>query len=650
MTIEEAGRVLPVDHTYVVNLDRRADRLAAVTKQLGRVGVEFERFSAVDAASPDFLRYSWANSKVDKTRIKTPGALACLMSHANVICNAKMRGYSRIAVFEDDVVLHRDFANLIGAATAGDWELLYLGATQVEWEHVEPSICGTYRASRTLGTFAMLIDGMIYDDLLDAYAELLEPADEAIARFVQPRKRCRVVYPNLCAADVRNSDIRGECNQVAFARLVRLDMENYYFEGFEPAEIATRSWLDDITIGITHFDRPEHLGRLIASIRDRYPAVRIVVADNSKIHRDMQLPGGAELIQLAPDDGVCASRNACATACRTKYLLQLEEDFVFTDETDLHKFWEVLEGDPLVGIVGGSLWGRGNLHDYATDFSFFDETIYFRPASGAWRAINGVPCRPCDMVFDFYLARREALVSCPWDNDLVIGGELPDFFLRLTRLGRWKTVHTPTVRAQHDVFGRSEHYTEHRQRSKEFLQLFLAKHRFRSMDVDPRLNWRHAPDGCVSRPNIIVHGAPHSGLTVVAKMLSQLGWNTAYTVDEKLNTPLLKDINKAIISGNFSDETRRQMLAFVRGQRQPWVIKDVGFASTIDKWVDTLSAYGSGTREYPLLVSVRRDQNAIEQHAGLRRKRGEPQIVTRDLLRKIETDFANWPWGKLEID
>ena len=133
-------------------------------------------------------------------------------------------------------------------------------------------------------------------------------------------------------------------------------------------------------------------------------------------------------------------------------------------------------------------------------------------------------------------------------------------------------------------------------------------------------------------------------------MLSQLGWNTAYTVDEKLNTPLLKDINKAIISGNFSDETRRQMLAFVRGQRQPWVIKDVGFASTIDKWVDTLSAYGSGTREYPLLVSVRRDQNAIEQHAGLRRKRGEPQIVTRDLLRKIETDFANWPWGKLEID
>ncbi|HEY5312975.1 MAG TPA: DUF6171 family protein, partial [Pirellulales bacterium] len=71
---------------------------------------------------------------------------------------------------------------------------------------------------------------------------------------------------------------------------------------------TTDNWLRQVTFGITAFDRPRHLERLVASILEHYPGARIVVADNGR--QRAALPPSVELLELPYDCGLSAARNA----------------------------------------------------------------------------------------------------------------------------------------------------------------------------------------------------------------------------------------------------------------------------------------------------------------------------------------------------
>ena len=109
----------------------------------------------------------------------------------------------------------------------------------------------------------------------------------------------------------------------------------------------------DVTFGITSFDRPAELLNLIRSIRQRYPLVPINVADNGR--RRPPLPDSVRRINLPFDCGLSHARNALIDHLSTKYLLLLEDDFLFSEETSIEPLVEVLETDPEVGVVGGAI-------------------------------------------------------------------------------------------------------------------------------------------------------------------------------------------------------------------------------------------------------------------------------------------------------
>ena len=92
------------------------------------------------------------------------------------------------------------------------------------------------------------------------------------------------------------------------------------------------------TIIFTTIDRPDMVKRLVGSIRQFYPDIKIIVGDQNALSEEMRefySDNAVERIQLAYDCGVGVGRTECAMRASTEYILLCDDDFIFTPETDL---------------------------------------------------------------------------------------------------------------------------------------------------------------------------------------------------------------------------------------------------------------------------------------------------------------------------
>ena len=87
---------LPV---YVINLDRRPDRLASIAANLKYVGLPFERVPAIDAQSLP---------AVGKISLLNRGSRACLLSHAEALRRFLDTSHPAAAILEDDAEVAAD--------------------------------------------------------------------------------------------------------------------------------------------------------------------------------------------------------------------------------------------------------------------------------------------------------------------------------------------------------------------------------------------------------------------------------------------------------------------------------------------------------------------------------------------------------------
>lgn len=214
--------MLPVDRIYVLNLDRRVDRWRQMQRRLTQVGLQGDRFRAVDGCDPQVVAVF---QSLVGTPIRHSGALGCLLSHAAIIRDAKAFGHERIAVFEDDVIFAHDFDTRV-LDRLPVWDIVYLGATQPKWDNVVIQD-GFYRPHRTLGTWAMLLHKNCFDRVLAEYEKLEKSADLALSGLFHEDPRAFVVYPNLCITDISDSDIRKWANHRHLIDLCRWDVSRY---------------------------------------------------------------------------------------------------------------------------------------------------------------------------------------------------------------------------------------------------------------------------------------------------------------------------------------------------------------------------------------------------------------------------------------
>jgi GR25 family glycosyltransferase involved in LPS biosynthesis len=247
---------LGFDHIYLVNLRCAVDRRTAVQWSLNQAGLSYEIFSAFDGFSslgqellkmvsgravgelPGHLKYSdlekWRGGKF----LDSPGAVGYILTYVRILLDAQSRGFCRILILEDDVLLRHDFrvhlARLLDKLDP-NYKVLMLGASQYNWDSVDISKAeedGYYRprALDTCGSFAIAINITIADELIRELLCFNAPFDHIPMGQIYERypNQCHVAYPNIIIPDVGASYIREGRDQVSHAHKMRWPLE--YFD------------------------------------------------------------------------------------------------------------------------------------------------------------------------------------------------------------------------------------------------------------------------------------------------------------------------------------------------------------------------------------------------------------------------------------
>ncbi len=213
------------DKIYVLNLKRRPDRLKNIKSKLKKLKINFERFEAIDGDNIE-IDYDFSNFRPGKGMIENRYAYACLLSHFEIIKDAKENNYKRILIFEDDVLISKDIkVHLQKIKNINNWKLLYLGSSQYDWN--VDFIENFYLSKKSLGTFAYAIDRSIYDDILNS--KISKSVDNLLSDIQNKYYgECFTFYPNICVSDVTESNIREERIQEEHSIKMRWNIFNSY--------------------------------------------------------------------------------------------------------------------------------------------------------------------------------------------------------------------------------------------------------------------------------------------------------------------------------------------------------------------------------------------------------------------------------------
>jgi GR25 family glycosyltransferase involved in LPS biosynthesis len=190
---------------FLINLDRRPDRLKEATEQLTRAGIEFERFAAIDGhALP-----------LPKNETKGAGAFGCRLSHVRVLEQAISRGLKCVGVFEDDAVLADDFQLRLNAAlerVPEDWELLYLGTQHRQTP--TPVNDSIVRCTDCHRTHSYIVRGECIGKLYQIWSSNTGHVDHILNNTGAFRElKAYAIDPPITGQGNSKSDINGRVNQ-----------------------------------------------------------------------------------------------------------------------------------------------------------------------------------------------------------------------------------------------------------------------------------------------------------------------------------------------------------------------------------------------------------------------------------------------------
>lgn len=205
------------DGVFFINLDRRADRLDLITKQLEKVGISAERISAIDGSqlNPDPKIGNGWNHK---------GVAGCALSHRKLIKMAKDKKLKSFLVIEDDTIFSDDFNEKIDffmSQVPGDWDMIYFGGNHLG--KLKPVNTNIGRCTHTLTTNMYAMKDTMYDVVLENISESVEdlkmPVDVLYTNIQNNRKyNCYAFKPQLAWQDSIFSDIENKSQDLPYLR------------------------------------------------------------------------------------------------------------------------------------------------------------------------------------------------------------------------------------------------------------------------------------------------------------------------------------------------------------------------------------------------------------------------------------------------
>tara|TARA_B110000908_G_scaffold125909_1_gene147654 strand:+ start:2641 stop:4731 length:2091 start_codon:yes stop_codon:yes gene_type:complete len=243
------------DNVYVVNLKNQVENRLKVSHHLNEYGLNFQLFAAVNGYQGvplktydeykarelgSMVRYSSFNQKEierGKPFIESAGAVGYIFTHIKILKDAKEKGYKRILILEDDVILSHNLRENLDEfiqAIPNNWKVLQLGAAQYNWASVEEGLAlrdGYYHPRRldTCGSFAIAFDASVYDDLIEAESALEAPFDHLPLGEIYEKYlgKCFVAFPNIVTPCVAESSIRGGRCQVTHGKKMKWQIDSF---------------------------------------------------------------------------------------------------------------------------------------------------------------------------------------------------------------------------------------------------------------------------------------------------------------------------------------------------------------------------------------------------------------------------------------
>jgi GR25 family glycosyltransferase involved in LPS biosynthesis len=248
------------ERVFVLNLDRRPDRLQQFSRQAQKHRLLFERFPAVDgskapmsedwaayARSPvqpyprgtgrfkyeyDFY-YNYVNDlqriahleERDKKKVLSRGAWGYLLSMIQILRRAIEEDWESVVVFDDDCLFHCNLGaqfDRIMRVLPADWMLLSMGALQYNWtpKWITWHDRRLYHCNgSSVGSHAIAIQRSAFPMLLMKSEEMMLPFDVGALHTVKRMfaTRCFVMYPNLFIQDTTDTDIGDSAVQLSEA-------------------------------------------------------------------------------------------------------------------------------------------------------------------------------------------------------------------------------------------------------------------------------------------------------------------------------------------------------------------------------------------------------------------------------------------------
>ena len=180
------------DRVVVINLDRRPDRMDKLGPQLDELGIEYERFSAVDAKELDIKGY-----------------VAGTMSHVAVW--KKYKG-KKVLVLEDDALFCEDFNEKfdeVMKTLPNDWDIFYLGVLLPKHTGKVNDIGNPHWYAQVMSTGAQAY--CLNPSKMDHFIRKIDGYEwyiDIALRLENVDSHCYVTQPNLVTQFPSYSDLR----------------------------------------------------------------------------------------------------------------------------------------------------------------------------------------------------------------------------------------------------------------------------------------------------------------------------------------------------------------------------------------------------------------------------------------------------------
>lgn len=287
---------------------------------------------------------------------------------------------------------------------------------------------------------------------------------------------------------------------------------------FKPAEVTAEGDFQppygDIDIIAVSTDRLKSVAHLLRSIRAFLaPQINVTIVVQCRqtlLWKILAQRYRARFIHVAEDTGLAACRNLAVRETQGKFIFLMDDDFQVDERCRLDAALKILTNHREISVLGGNLldverWGAPRSEEVSQGFAMHlleeaEQIVWLRveDAPRLRTFVNSVDYfETCDIVDNFALIRRDHVFEKGvfWNDELRIGAEHQDLYIRLKRLNPGAIVARTNTLKVRNVRVQSRRYKRMRYRVDYFFNLFFRDLGLKSVTIIGERQRVYSPEG-----------------------------------------------------------------------------------------------------------------------------------------------------------